>query len=203
MGQELACQLRYQEKTITGKAYLETDFVLFRGPDKGSFRIKIPFKDLTSVEAADGILRLQFGGSEAAFDLGEAAVKWAAKILHPPSRLDKLGVKPGSSVALVGEFDADFLEELRARKAEVLDGRAPADLLFLAAGGARDLARIPKLIARLAPRGALWVVYPKGVTAIREVEVIQAGRLAGLKDTKVAAFSAERTALRFSLPAAR
>ena len=45
------------------------------------------------------------------------------------------------------------------------------------------------------------MVYPKGVTAIREVEVIQAGRHAGLKDTKVAAFSADRTALRFSFPA--
>jgi hypothetical protein len=199
MGQELACRLRYREKTLSGKAYLETDFVLFRGEE----RIRIPLKDLTSVEAADGILRLQFADSEAAFELGTAAAKWAAKILHPPSRLDKLGVKPGAVVALFGEFDADFLEELRARKAEVLNGRAPADLLFLAAGSPRDLARIPKLIARLAPRGALWVVYPKGVTAIREVEVIQAGRDAGLKDTKVAAFSPERTALRFSLPAAR
>jgi hypothetical protein len=199
MGQELACRLRYREKTLSGKADLETDFVLFRGEE----RLKIPFKDMTAVEAADGILRFQFRGSEAAFELGAAAARWAAKILHPPSRLDKLGVKPGSAVALVGEFDADFLEELRARKAEVLDGRAPADLLFLAASGARDLARIPKLIARLAPRSALWVVYPKGVSAIREVEVIQAGRAAGLRDTKVAAFSAERTALRFSLPAAR
>ncbi|MGO9256797.1 MAG: DUF3052 domain-containing protein [Bryobacteraceae bacterium] len=199
MGQELACRLRYREKTLSGKAHLETDFVLFRGEE----RLKIPFKDLTAVEAADGILRLEFAGSEAAFELGTAAAKWAGKILHPPLRLDKLGVKPGSAVALIGEFDADFLEELRARKAEVRDGRARADLVFLAASGARDLARIPKLIARLAPRGAMWVVYPKGVSTIREVEVIQAGRAAGLKDTKVAAFSPERTALRFSLPAAR
>jgi hypothetical protein len=199
MGQELTCRLRYRELTLTGKAYLETDFVLFRGEE----RLKIPFQDLTSVEAADGILRLRFGDSEAAFELGAAAAKWAAKILHPPSRLDKLGVKPGSSVALVGEFDADFMEELRSREAAIQNGGAPADLLFLAAAGSRDLARIPKLIGRLAPRGVLWVVYPKGVPAIREVEVIQAGRDAGLKDTKVAAFSTKCTALRFSIPAAR
>jgi hypothetical protein len=199
MGQELACRVRYRGQTLSGKAYLETDFVLFRGEE----RLRIPFKDLTSVEAGAGVLRLEFGGSEASFELGAAAAKWASKILHPPSRLDKLGVKPGSAVTLIGEFDADFLEELRARHAAVVEGRAPADLLFLAAEGAADLAKIPKLIARLAPRGALWVVYPKGVPAIREVEVIQAGRAAGLKDTKVAAFSAERTALRFSRPAAR
>ncbi len=199
MGQELACRLRYGDKTLSGKAWLETDFLLFRGEE----RLKIAFRDLTSVEAEAGVLHVRFANSEAAFELGAAAAKWAAKILHPPSRLDKLGVKQGAAVALIGEFDAGFLEELRALEAAIVDGRTPADLLFLAAEGRADLARIPKLIARLAPRGVLWVVYPKGAPAIREVEVIQAGRAAGLKDTKVAAFSAERTALRFSRPAAR
>lgn len=199
MGQELDCRLHYGQKTLSGKAYLETDFLLFRGEE----RIKIPFQQMTSVEAEAGILRVHFDGTVAAFELGTAAAKWAEKILHPPSRLDKLGVKPETAVALVGEFEADFLEELRASQARLVDARSPADLLFLAAPGRTALARIPNLIVRLAPHGALWVVYPKGVTAIREVEVIQAGRVAGLRDTKVAAFSAVHTALRFSIPAGR
>ena len=62
---------------------------------------------------------------------------------------------------------------------------------------ARDLARITKLKSWLKPAGALWVVYPKGVPAVREIEVLEAGRAAGLKDTKVARFSATHTALRF------
>jgi hypothetical protein len=45
-------------------------------------------------------------------------------------------------------------------------------------------------------------VYPKGVPAIREIEVLQAGRAAGLKDTKVASFSSTLTALRFAIPVA-
>jgi len=199
MGRELPCRVRYREKTLSGKAYLETDFLLFRGEE----RLKIPFRDMSSVVAESGILRVQFAGSEAAFALGSSAAQWADKILHPPSRLDKLGVKPQSAVALAGEFEPDFLAELRARQAVFADPSAPADLLFLAAAGRRDLERISTLMARLAPRGVLWVVYPRGAAAIREVEVIQAGRAAGLKDTKVAAFSAERTALRFSLPAVR
>jgi hypothetical protein len=185
--------MQYREKSLKGTAYLETDFLLFRGEE----RIKIPFKAMTAVEADGGALRLQFEGAEAIFELGAAASKWADKILHPPSRLDKLGVKPGSTVALIGEFAPDFLEELRARQAALVEGRGPAELLFFAAATRVDLARLPKLIARLAPRGALWIVYPKGVTKIREVEVIEAGRAAGLKDTKVAAFSAECTALKF------
>jgi len=194
MGQELACRLHYQRQTLSGRAYLETDFVLFRGPQ----RLRIPFREITAVEAAGGILRLEFSGAQAALDLGAAAEKWAAKILHPPARLDKLGVKAGSKVALAGEFEADFLDELRARNAELVGPRVPAELLFLALESAAGLARLERQMARLAPRGALWVVYPKGGGAIRQIEVIQAGRAAGLKDTKVAAFSAARTALRFS-----
>jgi hypothetical protein len=196
MGQELACRLHYRQKTFTGKAYLETDFLLFRGEE----RLKIPFRDLTSVEAVDGVLRVEFGASQAAFELGPPAARWAARILHPPSRLAKLGVKPGSPVALIGGFETGFREELETAGAAFVDGSDPAGLVFLAARDRRDLARIPKLKERLASRGALWVVYPKGSADIREVEVIQAGRAAGMKDTKVAAFSTECTALRFSLP---
>ena len=194
MGQELACTLQYRRRTLAGKAYLETEFVLFRGEE----RLKVPLKDLTAVEADGGVLKLEFPGGPAALDLGPAAEKWARKILHPPSLLDKLGVKPESAVALIGEFPGEFTGQL----AKLAEGRSKADLVFFAANAAEDLARIPMLIARLKPGGALWVVYPKGVAAIREIEVIQAGRGAGLKDTKVASFSTTHTALRFVAPAA-
>ena len=55
----------------------------------------------------------------------------------------------------------------------------------------------------LKPDGALWIVYPKGVPEIREMDVLLAGREAGLKDTKVASFSATHTALRFVIPIAK
>jgi hypothetical protein len=131
--------------------------------------------------------------------LGQAAEKWARKILHPPTRAGKLGLKPGLVVRLAGTFDAGFLEELRGL---AVDGKAQADLVFLAAATRQDLARMIKLKGWLKPAGALWVVYPKGVPAIREIEVLQAGRAAGLKDTKVASFSATQTALRFVIPVA-
>src|SRR5437868_15146662 len=109
MGQELECRVRYQQRTFTGKAYLETDYVLFRGEE----RLKILLKDLTSVEATAGRLTLSFDGGPAEFDLGKAAEKWKEKILHPPSRLDKLGIKDGLVVRLEGPFAPDFTAELR------------------------------------------------------------------------------------------
>ena len=192
MGQELDCTLRYRQRILAGKAYLETAYILFRGEE----RLKIPFEHLTGVHAAGGILKLEFAEGPAFFELGAAAEKWARKILHPPTRLEKLGVKPGLAIVVEGELDAGFLREI----GELAGAKAKADLLFFAAQKTADLARIAKLKTRLKPRGGLWVVYPKGVTAIREIEVIEAGRAAGLKDNKVASFSPTHTALRFALP---
>jgi hypothetical protein len=195
MGQELACRMQYQHRSLAGKAYLETDHILFRGDE----RVKIPLKDLKAVTAKSGILTLEFAGGPATLELGAAAEKWAKKILHPPTRADKLGVKPGLAVRLHGEFDSDFLEEL----SDTQIVKSKADLIFFLAADRKALDRIPKLLLELKPAGVLWVVYPKGVPAIREVEVIHAGRHAGLKDVKVASFSPTHTALKFVTPVAQ
>jgi hypothetical protein len=188
--------MRYQRRTLEGKAYLETDFVLFRGPE----RLKVMHRDLTSVTAKSGVLKLEFPGGPAELELGKAAEKWAQKILHPPLRADKLGVKAGLHYRLVGEFDADFKEELNAREAQPAPARSKADLVFYAARKSADLAQVGKLATSMKPDGALWVVYPKGVQEIREIDVLEAGRAAGLKDTKVSSFSEKETALRFVVP---
>jgi hypothetical protein len=133
-------------------------------------------------------------------ELGAAAEKWAQKILHPPSLLDKLGVKAGVAVRLEGRFDAEFSRELKAVGTKAAGKMT--DLIFLAAAGIADLARIPGLVRKLQPAGGLWVIYPKGVETIREIDVIEAGRAAGLKDTKVVRFSATHTGLRFTIPLA-
>jgi hypothetical protein len=192
MGQELECRMHYRKRTLAGKAYLETDHILFRGDE----RLKILLKELTSVKAASGMLHLEFAGGPARLELGAAAEKWAGKILNPPSRADKLGVKPGLSVKVVGDFDATFLKELSTLEKT----KREADLIFFAATLKKDLSQVPKLATSLKPRGALWIVYPKGVKEIREVEVIEAGRAAGLKDIKVCAFSATHTGLKFVFP---
>jgi len=45
-------------------------------------------------------------------------------------------------------------------------------------------------------------VYPKGQKHIREIDVINAGKSAGLVDNKVARFSETHTALRLVIPLA-
>ncbi len=194
MGQELECRMHYQKRTLAGKAYLETDHILFRGDE----RVKILLKDLKGVKADAGMLHLDFTGGPARMELGKAAEKWAAKILNPPSRAEKLGVKPGLSIRVVGEFEPDFLAELEKNE----KAKKQADLIFLAAPAKKQLAQVGKLAGGLTAAGALWIVYPKGVKEIREVEVIEAGRAAGLKDVKVCSFSSTHTGLKFVIPVA-
>ena len=196
MGQEIECNIRYRDRTLAGKAYLESDYVLIRGEE----RIKVGFKDIRSAQAGSGILRLEFDGGPAELELGAAAEKWAYKILNPPSRLHKLGVKAGMAVLLMGEFDEDFLSDLK--NCRVDEAGDFADLIFLAAEGKFKLTQIRKLVERMKSDGALWVIYPKGVTAIRETDVIAAGRAARLKDSKVASFSLSHTGLKFVIPVA-
>jgi hypothetical protein len=196
MGQELECKARIRRRTkMDGKAQLETDFVLFRGPE----RIKITFGEITGVQTNGGILKLEFAGGPIELELGDAAEKWARKILNPPSLMDKLGMAPGLTVRLIGgfdEFEPGFEKQI-AERGTVAIAKGKCDMLFLAAEESQELDRIRKLRGDIQPGGALWVVYPKGVPRIKEIQVIQAGRAAGMKDVKVARFSATHTALKF------
>ena len=58
------------------------------------------------------------------------------------------------------------------------------------------------LLQALKSDGALWIVYPKGKQEIKEVDVLAAGRAAGLVDVKVVKFSDTHTALKFVRPKA-
>jgi len=61
MGQEVECRMHVGRRALEGKAYLETDYILFRGDD----RVKIAFKDLKSVTASAGMLKLEYDGGPA------------------------------------------------------------------------------------------------------------------------------------------
>jgi hypothetical protein len=119
--------------------------------------------------------------------------------------LDKLGVKPGHRICVLGVEDAQFLHDLAARVPDFVREKPSkdADLIFLAAEDVKTLARMKSLAGAIQKAGAIWVVYPKGQKHIREVDVIAAGKPAGLTDNKVCRFSDTHTALRFVIPLAR
>jgi hypothetical protein len=201
MGNEAVCTVRYDGKASEGKALLETNEIVFRG---GEFRLKIPLKEIASLHASDGELSVGYTGAVAVFELGREAEKWAAKILNPRGLMDKLGVKAGMRIAVLGVRDGDFESQLDAREVTRIEGKErDLDIVFYEADVVDDLARLPALRSAIKLAGAVWVVSPKGKAArIKDVDVMAAARDAGLVDNKVASFSATHTALKLVIPVA-
>jgi hypothetical protein len=113
--------------------------------------------------------------------------------------LDKLGVKPDSRVALIGDFP-DWFRILLLQGAALIAENAPSepvDLIFLLADSHDELAALHDLRSRIEQNGAIWVVSRKGREAtLRDVDVISAALAAGLVDNKVVSFSETQTSLR-------
>ncbi|HJU73878.1 MAG TPA: DUF3052 family protein [Gemmatimonadaceae bacterium] len=196
MGLEAMCAVRIGLRRATGKALLESDHVLLRLPNK---RIKIPFADITKIETKDGALVLGHKGGSATLYLGLAAAKWADKIKNPRPLLDKLGVKPGMRVSVMGVDDPTFLLQLASR--DTVEGGGALDLIFFGTEDPAELVRLGNLKRLLKSDGAIWVVHRKGKDAtIRDVDVFEAAKRAGLVDNKVVAFSATHTAERVVIP---
>jgi Protein of unknown function (DUF3052) len=118
---------------------------------------------------------------------------------------DKLGIKAGQRISVLGVESAEFLTELIARVADYSRGKLAkdADQIFFSAESAQDLARLQSLANSIQRSGAIWVVYPKGQKHIREIDVIAAAKSAGLVDNKVCSFSTTHTALRLCIPIAK
>src|SRR6202022_3092685 len=194
----MKCTVWWGKQESEGKALLETSEILFRG----EFRLKIPFSKIKSANVVGGELRLQTAEGLAVFHLGEAAEKWRDKILHPKPRIEKLGVKPGAKVSLLGEFDREFLDELGKLTMSVNEGKVTTDSewIFFAVDSKEDLTTVPKASKSMKGAAALWIVYPKGQKHITENDVLAAGRKTGLKDVKVVGFSTTHTALKFVIP---
>ena len=119
--------------------------------------------------------------------------------------LEKLGVKEGMRVCVLGSFQRSFERHLEqrsaAKPAKAL--RGDYDLIFLALAAASELKRLPVVRAHLKPAGAIWLVYVKGKGApVGETRAREAILACDLVDTKVVAFSETHSALRAVIPLA-
>ena len=119
--------------------------------------------------------------------------------------LDKLGIRLGMRVALLDIEDPDIRPLLADRTSDLTEGwpQPDTDVVLLGADSLDALAPLGGLAGRIRPNGAIWVVSRKGKAAtLRDVDIIDAARNAGLVDNKVASFSATHTALRLVIPVA-
>ncbi len=197
MGRETTCDVRWRRQSFRAKVLLETDEIIVRGATP----LRIPFKDIRKAEVAADTLRVGWNGDTVEFSLGKDAADWAHRILHPKTRVEKLGVKPGQKVAVARLDDAELEADLARVGADIVSSpRSAVSIAFLGARTHADLDRVPALATRIKPDGALWIVSPKGGVEPREAAVRAAAKGAGLVDVKVVRWSESLTANKFVWP---
>lgn len=191
MGREARCAVSHDGHEAEARALLETDELIVRSP----FRLTVPRAAIRSASVAGEALEVVYDGGALRLGLGEReAARWAADIASPKTLADKLGVKPGQRVRLVGAADG----ELVGAGHRVAEGEA--DVVFLAAETPDALEQIAWLRDQIARDGAIWVIRPKGRDDLTEAMVIAAGRGAGMHDIKIARISATHTGMKFVIP---
>jgi hypothetical protein len=118
----------------------------------------------------------------------------------PSSRplLDKLGVKSGHRVAVLGMDDAVFVQLLGTRTGDVYVGKRRVGLnqIYVRFDRREDLPRLGGHKEFIERDGAIWALWPKGSKAINENDVRDTALEVGLVDVKVVSFSPELSALK-------
>ena len=196
MGLELnQCHATIAGQTSTGKLYLDSKELLFRGSE---LRWAIKIGKGASAKVSDGELTVRRGSKKATFKIGSKAEKWAEKILNPPSRGTKLGLKPAMRYLLRGGFEDSFEDELLAHDLVAAGSAKTSDIVFVMMQKASELAAFEK-VAKSCGKGVhIWAVWPKGIEAITRSEVIQCGRKHGMGPGKGISFDEENSAMRFT-----
>jgi len=199
MGLEARCVGHSEGESGEGRAHLETDALDFRGP----FRRRLPLAEVTAAVAENGRLIVEHPAGPLALDLGAAAARWARRITHPPTLLDKLGLRPGSRGCLVRLPDDTLPPLLSAAGVVIADTLEPGcDWIVAGLASREDLPDLARLRAALQPAGALWVLRPRGSPNLTEADLRAAAKEHGLVDVKTARYSDTHTAEKLVIPLA-
>ena len=122
--------------------------------------------------------------------------------------LDKLSVKDGMRVLLVGQVPDALRSRLAERSAIDLVAAADDDpvnlVLFAPADSGRVKSELARQRSRITPDGAIWVLTPKRGRPgyIRQEALIPQGKAVGLVDNKICSVDETTSAMRFVMPVA-
>ncbi|MEP6729355.1 MAG: DUF3052 family protein [bacterium] len=201
MGAEAKTTLRLGRQKFAGTAQLETDELRFRGETK----LRIPLASVRDVAVKAGALHVTHADGIAVLELGDpAATRWAERIQSPRSLAEKLGVKDGMRIAVLGVEDTSILADLESRGAKLVTGKVPADtpMVLWRVTRASSLSKLATIANSIARDGAIWVVHPRGDAAVADTVIFAAAKDAGLTYTKVVRFSDTDTAEKLVIPRA-
>ena len=202
MGLEARCQCDWQGELKTVTVHLDSTGLDLRGP----YKLHIDLRKIKSAEPSRGTLRLRMEEGSMLLHLGQKAEAWAQFIKYPRSRIEKLGIKPGQRVLLVGLEDEALEADLASRECKVSrrETKTPVDVAMVLVDTQAKLQLIARYREAITPDGTVWVIRPKGKdTPVTEAQTRDAAKRAELVDVKVVSFSDTHSAEKLVIPKAK
>jgi hypothetical protein len=202
MGQEVTCKAIIAGKRTFGRLQLESNKLMFRSP---TARLDLSLQEVASAVAKKGVLQVSARGQTHRFQIGKGADRWVQRVTKPKSLVEKLGVKPEQKVAFVGAVDPELLAQVRTVTSSVSRTTLAKDYdwIFLGLEEPKGVSRLKKLGKIIAPKGGIWVIFPRGHADLKGENVIAAAKAAGLVDTKIARVSDRLTTMKLVIPLSR
>lgn len=195
MGREAICTCVWNGARHNVKALLEPPELILRG----ELRRRVPFAKLKKITADGEWLRFVVENELVALELGGAmAAKWASALLKPPPTLaKKLGITRETTVSMMGTVDDAALKGALAEAKAV--SKSKGDLILARVNTPAELhLALMNAADQLKSGIPIWFIYRKGPShPLNENQVRETALATGIVDTKVAAVSAEFSALRF------
>jgi hypothetical protein len=195
MGREALCTCVWNGEKSNVKALLEPPELILRG----DIRRRVPFAKMKGVKAEGDLLHFKFEGESVALQLGNGmAAKWVDALLKPPPTLaKKLGITPETTVRMIGVADDVALKSALAEAKDV--SQRKGELILARVNTPSELhSALNKAADQLKAGVPIWFIYRKGPGhPLNENRVRETALATGIVDTKIAAVSAEFSALRF------
>ena len=189
------CVAVIKETESTGHLHVDSKELSFRSSE---LKWSVEVGKGTSAKADDGDLVVRRGSKSATFRVGANAAKWVDKVLHPPSRGKKLGLKPGLRYWISGDFEAAFTDELTEHELESARSAKSCEIAFILMRTTSELKAFDKIAKACAVGTHLWAVYPKGKAGVGQTEVIRNAKTHGMGPGKGIAFDDVYSAMRFT-----
>lgn len=183
-----------------GRLHLDSKSLSFRG---AQCRWSVLLTEVSTAHLQDDWLVVSDGKCQASFLVDIHPDRWLQKILAPPSRLKKLGVREGMRCWVSRGFKRDFLDELKGAGVKRVRHLERAELVFLMLATPVALSDWESVVADLPAGINLWIVWPKGDSRLTRADVMATAKSLGLGPSKTAAFDDVHSSMRFARPKPR
>lgn len=199
MGREITTTVTVEGQEAQCRVLLECSEIILRGAIKRKF----PREGIKNAKIREGWLKFECNNEIIAIQIGNGASAWLDAIKNPRTRIQKLGISSGMKISVLGKADKNAIAEITSEVGKVPSRRIAngADIVLYFTEELTELSRLREIGPKLADRGAVWLLWPKGRKDYRHEDVMTVARSAGLTQTKSMSFSETLTGLRLVRPA--